>query len=75
MRKTSRLKKIFKWISIVIGVFFLIMLWSPVEGKMEGTGKRLFVWSGWTALFDDTDFGLKFNYYPKTEYDGIDDRI
>jgi hypothetical protein len=72
MRKTSRLKKIFKWISIVIGVFFLIMLWSPVEGKMEGTGKRLFVWSGWTALFDDTDFGLKFNYYPKTEYDGID---
>jgi len=39
---------------------------------MENTGKRLFGWSGWTALFDDTDFGLKFNYYPKTEFDGID---
>jgi len=72
MRKTSRLKKFFKWISIVIGVFFLIMLWLPVEGKMENTGKRLFGWSGWTALFDETDFGLKFNYYPKTEFDGID---
>ena len=48
------------------------MLWLPVEGKMENTGKRLFGWSGWTALFDETDFGLKFNYYPKTEFDGID---
>jgi len=72
MRKTSRLKKIFKWISIVIGVFFLIMLWSPLEGKMENTGKRLFSWSGWTAIFDETDFGLKLNHYPKTEFDGID---
>lgn len=72
MKKTSRLKIIVKWISIVIGVFILIILWSPAEGKIESTGKRLFGWSGWTALFDDTDFGLKFNYYPKTEFDGID---
>lgn len=39
---------------------------------MENTGKRFFGWSGWCALFDDTDFGLKFNYYPKVEFDGID---
>ena len=48
------------------------MLWSPIEGKMEATGKRLFSWSGWSALFDDKDFGLRFNYYPKVEFDGID---
>ncbi len=50
----------------------MIMLWSPMEGKYEGTGKRLFGWSGWTALFDNTDFSLKFNYYPKVEFNGID---
>ena len=50
----------------------MIMLWSPMEGKYKGTGKRLFGWSGWTALFDNTDFSLKFNYYPKVEFDGID---
>ena len=72
MKKTSRLKKIIKWVSIVIGAFFMIMLWSPMEGKYEGTGKRLFGWSGWTALFDNTDFSLKFNYYPKVEFNGID---
>tara|TARA_B100000795_G_scaffold56622_1_gene37388 strand:+ start:116 stop:1351 length:1236 start_codon:yes stop_codon:yes gene_type:complete len=72
MKKTSRLKKIVKWVSIVIGAFFMIMLWSPMEGKYEGTGKRLFGWSGWTALFDNTDFSLKFNYYPKVEFNGID---
>ena len=72
MKNLSRFKKIIKWISIIIGVFFLIMLWSPIEGKMEATGKRLFGWSGWSALFDDKDFGLQFNYYPKVEFNGID---
>ena len=66
------MKKVIKWISIVIGIIFLIMLWSPIEAKKENTGKRLFSWSGWSALFDDSDFGLKFNFYPKVKFDGID---
>ena len=66
------MKKVIKWISIVIGIIFLIMLWSPIEAKKESTGKRLFGWSGWSALFDDSDFGLKFNFYPKVKFDGID---
>jgi hypothetical protein len=72
MKKTTRLKKIVKWVTIVIGAFLITMLWSPMEGKYESTGKRLFGWSGWAALFDNTEFSLKFNYYPKAEFDGID---
>ncbi|HBK72143.1 MAG TPA: hypothetical protein DDZ39_10905 [Flavobacteriaceae bacterium] len=44
---------------------------GALEGKNENTGRRLFVWSGWSALFNEKDFELKINIYPKVKYNGI----
>ena len=68
MKKHSNLMKIVKWISIITGVFLLTMNCVP----MEANGKGLFGCSGWSALFDDNDFGLKINYYPEATYNGMD---
>ena len=68
----NKYKLVLRRIKIIIGVFLLIMSWWPLEGKYENTGRRLFFWSGWSAIFNDTDFGLRFNTYPKVSFNGVD---
>ena len=64
--------KLFKRVSIIAVVFILFSAWWPLEGVPEASGKRTFSWSGWSALFNKKEFGLKVNYYPVTTLKGID---
>lgn len=68
----KKFKKLFKWLIILFFPIFILGTWPPLEGKNENTGRRIFSWSGWSSLFNDKDFKLKINYYPKVEFDGID---
>lgn len=72
MKIKHRIKKVLKWIVIVFTPLFILMTWGPTDATIENTGQKLFSWNGWSALFNDRDFELKINYYPKVNFDGID---